>query len=74
MRNLGGYKTISKIVNGKGAITPEMALRLSRALDTSPELWLNMQVAYDLWQASHKSSDWRNVTAINTEAICDTRS
>ncbi len=70
---LAGYigvsrKTISKIVNGRGAITPEMALRLSRAFNTSPELWLNMQVSYDLWQASHSSTDWQNVKAINAEA------
>ena len=58
-------KTISKIVNGRGAITPDMAFRLSRALDTSPELWLNMQVSYDLWQASHNSTDWQNVTVID---------
>ena len=55
---LNSLKIISKIVNGRGAITPEMALRLSRAFDTSPELWLNMQVSYDLWQASHSSNDW----------------
>jgi len=60
-------KTISKIVNGRGAITPEMALRLSRAFNTSPELWLNMQMAYDLWQASHSSTDWQNVKVINAE-------
>ena len=66
-------KTISKIVNGRGAITPEMALRLSRAFNTSPELWLNMQVSYDLWQASHSSTDWQNVKAINAEAaMCET--
>jgi addiction module HigA family antidote len=64
-------KTVSKIVNGKGAITPEMALRLSRAFNTSPELWLNMQVAYDLWQASHKSKDWQNVEAID---VCESSS
>ena len=70
---LAGYigvsrKTISKIVNGRGAITPEMALRLSRAFNTSPELWLNMQVSYDLWQASRSSNDWQNVKAIKAEA------
>jgi addiction module HigA family antidote len=58
-------KTISKIVNGRGSITPEMALRLSRAFNTSPELWLNMQSAYDLWQTSHRSTDWQNVTMVN---------
>lgn len=67
-------KTVSKIVNGRGAITPEMALRLSRAFNTNPELWLNMQVAYDLWQASHSSTDWQNVKAIDVEgAGCETR-
>jgi len=65
-------KTISKIVNGRGSVTPEMALRLSRAFNTSPELWLNIQVSYDLWQASHKSTDWQNVKAIGTEAaVCE---
>jgi addiction module HigA family antidote len=57
-------KTISKIVNEKGSITPDMALRLSRALNTTPDLWLNLQKNYDLWQASHGSTDWQNVQSI----------
>ncbi len=44
-------KTLSKIVNEKGSITPEMALRLSRAFDTTPYLWMNLQNNYDLWHA-----------------------
>lgn len=44
--------TLSKILNGKGAITANMALRLSQWLGTSPDLWLGMQNQYDLWQAS----------------------
>lgn len=43
-------KTLSKIVNGRGALTPEMAVRLGRAFGTSPESWLAHQPAYDLWQ------------------------
>jgi addiction module HigA family antidote len=35
-------KTVSKIINERGSITPDMALRLSRAFDTSPDLWLNL--------------------------------
>ena len=54
-------KTISKIVNERGAITPEMALRLSKAFNTSAELWLNLQTNYDLWVATQKSKDWQNV-------------
>lgn len=44
-------KTLSAILNGHAGISPEMALRLSIAFDTSPESWLNQQTQYDLWQA-----------------------
>ena len=47
-------RTISLIVNGHSGISPEMALRLSKALDTTPELWLNMQRDYDLWNVEKK--------------------
>ncbi|MBM4140363.1 MAG: HigA family addiction module antidote protein [Nitrospira sp.] len=57
-------KTLSKIVNERGGITPDMALRLSKAFKTTPELWLNLQQAYDLWQASHKSDAWKLVEAV----------
>ena len=43
-------KTLSKIINKKGNITPEMAVRLSIALGSSPESWMGHQVAYDLWK------------------------
>ena len=45
---------LSRILNGAAGISAEMALRLSEALGTSPELWLGMQMQYDLWQASQK--------------------
>ena len=57
-------KTLSEIVNEHASITPDMALRLSKAFKTTPELWLNMQRNYDLWQASHKSDDWKQVEAV----------
>ena len=44
-------KTLSAILNGRAGISPEMAIRLSKAFDTSPESWLNQQQQYDLWQA-----------------------
>lgn len=44
--------TLSKILNGKGGISADMALRLSQWLGTSPDIWLGMQNQYDLWQAS----------------------
>ncbi|RJO61762.1 addiction module antidote protein, HigA family [candidate division WS5 bacterium] len=57
-------KTLSKIINEHGSITPDMALRLSKAFKTTPELWLTLQQNYDLWQASHKSADWKTIEAI----------
>ena len=62
-------KTISKIINGKGAITPDMALRLARAFDTTPELWINLQKNYDLWQAAHMSKDWQRVKPLSTQQL-----
>ena len=57
-------KTLSKILNGKGGISPEMALRLSRAFGTTPDLWLNLQNNYDLWNAARTSNAWKSVKPI----------
>ena len=43
--------TLNRVLKGKSGISPEMALRLSKALGRSPESWLTMQDNYDLWQA-----------------------
>ncbi len=52
-------KTLSAIVNGRAGISPEMAIRLSLAFDTSAESWLNQQVQYDLWLARQKQQDFK---------------
>ena len=44
-------KTLSSILNGKAGVSPEMAVRLSIAFNTSSESWVNQQSQYDLWQA-----------------------
>ncbi|MEI8083755.1 MAG: HigA family addiction module antitoxin [Actinomycetes bacterium] len=44
-------KTLSAILNGRAGISPEMAIRLSMAFNTTAESWLNQQVQYDLWHA-----------------------
>jgi addiction module HigA family antidote len=54
-------KTVSKLASEQGSITPDMALRLSRAFGTSPDLWMNLQKNYDLWHASTHSGDWKRV-------------
>jgi len=60
-------KTLSKIVNERSSITSDMALRLSRAFNTTPELWLNLQRNYDLWHASHNRNDWKNVQPVGIQ-------
>ena len=62
-------KTLSKIINERGSITPGMALRLSRAFDTSADLWMNLQKNYDLWLAEHTSKEWQAVKPISLELI-----
>ncbi len=52
-------KTLSAILNGRAGISPEMALRLSIAFDTSPESWLNQQTQYDLWLARKEAKRLR---------------
>ena len=62
-------KTLSKIINERGAITPDMSLRISRAFDTTPELWMNLQRNYDLWHAEHLSNDWKRVKPISLQQL-----
>ena len=50
-------KTLSAILNGRSGISPEMAIRLSKAFGTSAESWLNQQVQYDLWLAEQNADD-----------------
>lgn len=47
-------KTLSAILNGRAGISPEMAVRLSIAFDTTAESWLNQQNQYDLWHAEKR--------------------
>ena len=50
-------KTLSMVVNGRAGISPEMAIRLSIAFDTSAESWLNQQIQFDLWQAEQHRNE-----------------
>ena len=47
-------KVVNRIVNGRSAVTAEMALKLGAAFRTSPEFWMNAQKAVDLWEASRQ--------------------
>ena len=47
--------SLSRLLNGHVGISPEMALRLSKLLNTSIEMWINIQAQYDTWQVSRLS-------------------
>jgi len=60
--------TLARVVATRSAISPEMALRLSKALGRTPESWLALQHNYDLWVAK-KSADLSDVRKIEFEAV-----
>ena len=47
-------QALSDLINGKAGMSIEMAIRLSKAFGSSPETWLGLQMAYDLWQARER--------------------
>lgn len=59
--------TVNRLVNGQSGVSPEMALRLSKALGRSPESWLAMQHAHDLWSA-RQTVDLSKVEPIEFDA------
>jgi antitoxin HigA-1 len=46
-------KTLSALLNCRASLSPEMAIRISKATNTTPESWLFMQAKLDLWNAAH---------------------
>ena len=48
-------KALSELVNGHSGVSPEMAIRLSKAFGSSPETWLRLQLQYDLRQAERRA-------------------
>ena len=47
-------KTLSELLNGHSGVSPEMAIRLSKAFGGTPETWLRLQMQYDLWQTERR--------------------
>jgi addiction module HigA family antidote len=48
------YKVINRIINERASVTPEMAVKLAAAFKTTPDFWLNAQIALDLWMLRAK--------------------
>jgi len=56
-RRIGvSYPRVNELIHKKRGVTPDTALRLSRLFGTTPEFWLNLQLAYDLYEAKQKAS------------------
>jgi addiction module HigA family antidote len=60
--------TLSRILKGTSRVTPEMALRLSKALGRTPESWLSLQDAHDLWIA-RQNVDMNRVVPLQFSAV-----
>jgi antitoxin HigA-1 len=52
-------QALSDVVNERAGVSVEMAIRLSKAFGSSPEMWLGMQMAYDLWQVRSRTEKIR---------------
>lgn len=50
-------KTVNRVVKARTAVTPELAVKFAAALSTSPEFWLNLQHAVDIWNVHKKSKN-----------------
>jgi len=55
------YKVINRIVNEQASVTPDMAIRLASAFETTPNFWLNAQTALDLWNSKTPRSRIRSL-------------
>ncbi|WP_456414292.1 HigA family addiction module antitoxin [Oceanithermus profundus] len=58
------YPRVNELVHGKRGVTPDTALRLARLFGTTPEFWLNLQQAYDLYMARQRA-DHENIKPLH---------
>jgi len=67
--------TLSRILNDKGALTAPIAIKLSVALGTTPEFWLNIQHATEMWDVRHTAyaQEAMNVRRINFQPLTSTQ-
>jgi addiction module HigA family antidote len=65
--------TVSELLHGKRALSADMAMRLARLLGTTPESWLNMQQALDLWALEQAAEKYREIRPVRKAAQGDRR-
>lgn len=58
---------VSRILSGRSSVTAEMARRIAEALNTSPEMWMNLQALYDLEQSRQKTPDLKVTSVVSKE-------
>jgi addiction module HigA family antidote len=63
------YVRVNEIVHGKRRVTPSTALRLGKVFGTTPEFWLNGQLALELYRTTHDEKEARAVEKIETVAV-----
>jgi len=56
--------SVSELLLGKRALSPDMALRIARLTNTSPESWLHMQAAVDLWELERHPGPYRRIEPV----------
>ena len=56
--------TVSELLHGKRALSPDMAVRIARLTNTSPESWMHMQAAVDLWELEQDPQRYRHIDPI----------
>jgi len=60
---------VNAIINGKRSVTPGTAMRLAKALGTTPEFWINGQIAADLYKAEHDAVPSTSTTTATSPAL-----
>jgi addiction module HigA family antidote len=61
--------TVSELLHSKRALSADMAIRLARLLRTTPESWLNMQQAVDLWELTQVDARYRRIKPVAAKAV-----
>ncbi|MDO8959149.1 MAG: HigA family addiction module antitoxin [Rhodocyclaceae bacterium] len=63
--------SVSDLLHEKRAMTPEMAARVGKLLNTTPESWLRMQEAVDLWEVRQTPEKFSGIKPIEAELLAD---
>ena len=58
--------SVSELLHGKRALSPDMAVRIGRLTNTTPESWLHMQAAVDLWDLEQDPKRYRHIEPVTT--------